>query len=785
MTDSRTLIAYIASSNQRQVIYSPDDGTYTPDYSQTPNTLYPELYVAGGGSNRINEAQSVTWSVQTNSMGAFEPVIANSTYKLGDDHSLIIQDNVLEYNNSMTYKVDIIYADEVTGRDILIQSDFEIVKLSNGASGVGEDALVAVLTNDSQVIPTNSDGGNGNYNDVTSSMLIYEGTEDKTSEWTITFKPSTGVEGEAISDTPDLYDESLTSDNYLNEDGSLAPPLEDTKLSTYIGISPDTSYEYKQVFNNEMVWSDPSFYYWGFYDVNKNLLKFGGFDDSSHFLAPGESKTLTHTIKAEDIPDNAVFIRIGGNFQTEGATFKALETGVNAYRVTDMTADSGEVTFTATKLNKTLTKQFSLSKAKAGNSSYLWVRYAQDSDGTGMTTNPMNAVYIGTTITNTPSPPTTASSYQWAHFKGEDGIGIPGEDGRTSYLHIRYSDDGGQTFTANNGESEGAWMGTYTDFTEADSSDVTKYTWAKVKGEDATSYKLIATPTVIKKTETGALTPSIVTVTAKSQTGESDLVNYSGRFVIEINRGSGYTTAYTSSANEYTKNYAVPTDVLETRVRLYKDGGTNTLLDEQTITTVADGADGIVLVITTPDGSTVRNGEGSLTANGVIYKGGKEVTGSTYQWYKMNPSGAGDADSGTGWDKLTGSNNSGTSGYTTKNLIIPASAIASSATFMVIVNYSGEKYRQQVTVNDITDPYEVQVLGTEFFKNAQGTNTYTAKVYQSGREIDVNGSLYTYKWNVYSTTGTLDTSFNKTGKTITVNASEYSGKGSLTCTVSD
>ena len=41
--------------------------------------------------------------------------------------------------------------------------------------------------------------------------------------------------------------------------------------------------------------------------------------------------------------------------------------------------------------------------------------------------------------------------------KGEQGIpGTNGADGKTSYLHIKYSNDGGVTFTGNNGEDPGA-----------------------------------------------------------------------------------------------------------------------------------------------------------------------------------------------------------------------------------------------------------------------------------------------------------------------------------------
>ena len=63
--------------------------------------------------------------------------------------------------------------------------------------------------------------------------------------------------------------------------------------------------------------------------------------------------------------------------------------------------------------------------------------------------------------------------------------GTPGKDGatgKTSYFHVKYSNDGGKTFTANNGETVGDYLGTYTDFVEADSNSVSVYTWVKIKG---------------------------------------------------------------------------------------------------------------------------------------------------------------------------------------------------------------------------------------------------------------------------------------------------------------
>lgn len=62
--------------------------------------------------------------------------------------------------------------------------------------------------------------------------------------------------------------------------------------------------------------------------------------------------------------------------------------------------------------------------------------------------------------------------------------GAAGKNGKTSYFHVKYSNDGGKTFTGNSGEDTGIYMGSYTDYTEIDSTDVKKYNWVKVSGDN-------------------------------------------------------------------------------------------------------------------------------------------------------------------------------------------------------------------------------------------------------------------------------------------------------------
>jgi len=56
-------------------------------------------------------------------------------------------------------------------------------------------------------------------------------------------------------------------------------------------------------------------------------------------------------------------------------------------------------------------------------------------------------------------------------------------DTKASYFHIKYSNDGGTTFTANSGEDAGIYMGTYSDNIVADSTSVSAYTWVKAVGD--------------------------------------------------------------------------------------------------------------------------------------------------------------------------------------------------------------------------------------------------------------------------------------------------------------
>lgn len=61
-----------------------------------------------------------------------------------------------------------------------------------------------------------------------------------------------------------------------------------------------------------------------------------------------------------------------------------------------------------------------------------------------------------------------------------------GDVGRTTYLHIKYSNDGGKNFTLPNGETVGDYIGQCTDFNKEAPRSPSDYKWSKTKGEQGT-----------------------------------------------------------------------------------------------------------------------------------------------------------------------------------------------------------------------------------------------------------------------------------------------------------
>lgn len=122
---------------------------------------------------------------------------------------------------------------------------------------------------------------------------------------------------------------------------------------------------------------------------------------------------------------------------------------------------------------------------------YTWIRYAKDDKGTGMTSTPTTDTKYVAIVSNKPTavPSDNPADYagHWQLVQGEGSEGVPGpkgEDGKTSYTHFAYADNVSGTKDFSTTDPTGrSYMGVYSDFTKADSTNPSVYVWSYTKGE--------------------------------------------------------------------------------------------------------------------------------------------------------------------------------------------------------------------------------------------------------------------------------------------------------------
>lgn len=122
-----------------------------------------------------------------------------------------------------------------------------------------------------------------------------------------------------------------------------------------------------------------------------------------------------------------------------------------------------------------------------GQTTYTWIKYADTSDGTGLSDSPTGKKYIGIApnkLSNVES--TTPGDYTWALIQGPQGVqgiqGAKGEDGVTLYTWVKYAD----TPTTGMSDFPGGkkYLGIAYNKTTADESLVYgDYTWSLIQGD--------------------------------------------------------------------------------------------------------------------------------------------------------------------------------------------------------------------------------------------------------------------------------------------------------------
>lgn len=377
--------------------------------------------------------------------------------------------------------------------------------------------------------------------------------------------------------------------------------------------------------------------------------------DGNYTEFPECATTATVMYGAQDITDNCTYTittsqNIQGNWNKKTKT----------YTVTGLTADSGWVNIKAAYLNNlVVSKQFSLAKqyagkdgangipgkdGKDGKTQYTHLAYANSADGTkDFSVSDGNREYIGMYVDFVEADSTDPAKYTWSLIKGADGAqgvpGTPGADGKTPYFHIAYANsaDGKVGFSVDNSVDK-LYIGQYTDYTPDDSTDPTKYSWTKIKGEQGNAgrtYFFQSNADVLLMGADKRITPAPLIVDSFYRDGNGEIAqSQKGWWKLEKSTDNGATwSSLTVSQTAALDRLSINVNNLSLKahnmlkVSLYFDQAKTKLADYQTFSVAVDVA------------SLTQEQIVDILSDGGKFKGlyyGKDESGNTTLYISFN-----------------------------------------------------------------------------------------------------------------------------------------------------
>jgi hypothetical protein len=377
--------------------------------------------------------------------------------------------------------------------------------------------------------------------------------------------------------------------------------------------------------------------------------------DGNYTEFPECTTTATVMYGTQDITDNCTYTittsrNIQGSWDKENKT----------YIVTGLTADSGWVNIKATYLNNlVVSKQFSLAKqyagkdgangipgkdGKDGKTQYTHLAYANSADGTkDFSVSDGNREYIGMYVDFVEADSTDPAKYTWSLIKGADGAqgvpGTPGTDGKTPYFHIAYANsaDGRTGFSVDDSVNK-LYIGQYTDYTPDDSTDPTKYSWTKIKGEQGNAgrtYFFQSNADVLLMGADKRITPAPLIVDSFYRDGNGEIAqSQKGWWKLEKSTDNGATwSALTVSQTAALDRLSINVNNLSLKahnmlkVSLYFDQAKTKLADYQTFSVAVDVA------------SLTQEQIVDILSDGGKFKGlyyGKDESGNTTLYISFN-----------------------------------------------------------------------------------------------------------------------------------------------------
>lgn len=543
-----------------------------------------------------------------------------------------------------------------------VQSDWQkLNKYTDDAKA--EEALEAAslarnmtiqLDNDYQGIPVDSDGNYTEFPECTTTATVMYGTQDITDNCTYTITASQNIQGNWNKETKTYTVTGLTADSgwvnikaaFLNnlvvsKQFSLAKQYAGPQGIPGVGIDGKTTYlhiQYAPVQNptaaqmsktpNKYIGTytdfsgvdstDPSKYTWAKFEGDQGAQGPKGADGKSSYTWM-KYATRPDGLDMSDNPDYVPLLDSTGSPILDSA-------GEQIYTATQATY-IGIATNKDTATESTNPADYTWSRfrgvdgydgkdgangipgkdGKDGKTQYTHLAYANSADGrTDFSVSDGNREYIGMYVDFVEADSTDPTKYTWSLIKGADGAqgvpGTPGANGKTPYFHIAYANsaDGRTGFSVDDSVNK-LYIGQYTDYTPDDSTDPTKYSWTKIKGEQGTAgrtYFFQSNADVLLMGADKKITPSSLIVDSFYRDGNGEIAqSQKGWWKLEKSTDNGATWAIlTVSQTAALDRLKINVNGLSLKahdmlkVSLYFDQSKTKLADYQTYSVAVDVA---------------------------------------------------------------------------------------------------------------------------------------------------------------------------------------------------
>ena len=510
------------------------------------------------------------------------------------------------------------------------------------------------LDNDYQGIPVDSDGNYTEFPECTTTATVMYGTQDITDNCTYTITTSQNIQGSWNRETKTYTVTGLAADSgwvnikaaYLNnlvvsKQFSLAKQYAGPQGIPGVGQDGKTTYlhiQYAPVQNPTAAQmsktpdkyigtytdfsgvdsTDPSKYTWAKFEGGQGAQGPKGADGKSSYTWI-KYATRPDGLDMSDNPDYVPLLDSAGSPILDSA-------GEQIYTVTQATY-IGIATNKDTATESTNPADYTWSRfrgvdgydgkdgangipgkdGKDGKTQYTHLAYANSADGTkDFSVSDGNREYIGMYVDFVEADSTDPAKYTWSLIKGADGAqgvpGTPGTDGKTPYFHIAYANsaDGRTGFSVDDSVNK-LYIGQYTDYTPNDSTDPTKYSWTKIKGEQGNAgrtYFFQSNADVLLMGADKKITPAPLIVDSFYRDGNGEIAqSQKGWWKLEKSTDSGATWAIlTVSQTAALDRLKINVNGLSLKahdmlkVSLYFDQSKSKLADYQTFSVAVDVA---------------------------------------------------------------------------------------------------------------------------------------------------------------------------------------------------